>query len=531
MSSSFFASFLPRWSPRRGRGVSLLASLFLTVLLLPAAEPVAAPSAVDAPPTPKVRERRERSERPPVGDQAVSSGQARREAVGVFGSVEVAGEVSRDAVAVVGSAFVRPGGSVGGSLVSVLGSAEQRGRVGGDVVAVIGDALIDGPVGGQVVVVGGTLELGPSADLRQGYVLVGGQLRRDAAAKVAGQEVSVISSGAWSGLSTWVRSCLFWGRPLAFREGLGWAWWAAAAFAALYLLVALLFPRPVERAVGTLEARPGLTLVATILTVLCTPLVLTVLSISVVGLVLVPVLALGLLAALLLGQAAFRVWLGRRLLKVLGGTEVLGGTGEGMGSALIAGSALVLLLYTVPLLGFALVFTLAWLSTGVMVLTAALALRRAPAAPAGVPAAGPAPAVESPPVAGAYADPAVLPRAGFLVRSLALALDVLVVGSVVALMHAIAPAFLLVLAAYGAVLWRLRGATLGGMILGLRVVRTDGKDVDWTTAGIRALSCFLSLLPLGLGFLWIAFDRDRQAWHDKVAGTVVIRVPRGVSLA
>ena len=525
MSSSFFASFLPRWSPRRGRGVSLLASLFLTALLLPAAEPVAAPSAVDAPPTPKVRERRERSERPPVGDQAVSSGQARREAVGVFGSVEVAGEVSRDAVAVVGSAFVRPGGSVGGSLVSVLGSAEQRGRVGGDVVVVIGDALIDGPVGGQVVVVGGTLELGPSADLRQGYVLVGGQLRRDAAAKVAGQEVSVISSGAWSGFSTWVRSCLFWGRPLAFREGLGWAWWAAAAFAALYLLVALLFPRPVERAVGTLEARPGLTLVATILTVLCTPLVLTVLSISVVGLVLVPVLALGLLAALLLGQAAFRVWLGRRLLKVLGGT------GEGMGSALIAGSALLLLLYTVPLLGFALVFTLAWLSTGVMVLTAALALRRAPAAPAGVPAAGPAPAVESPPVAGAYADPAVLPRAGFLVRSLALALDVLVVGSVVALMHAIAPAFLLVLAAYGAVLWRLRGATLGGMILGLRVVRTDGKDVDWTTAGIRALSCFLSLLPLGLGFLWIAFDRDRQAWHDKVAGTVVIRVPRGVSLA
>jgi uncharacterized RDD family membrane protein YckC len=265
--------------------------------------------------------------------------------------------------------------------------------------------------------------------------------------------------------------------------------------------------------------------VATFLTVLCTPLVLTVLSISVVGLVLVPVLALGLLAAFLLGQAAFRVWLGRRLLKVLGGT------GEGMGSALIAGSALVLLLYTVPLLGFALVFTLAWLSTGVMVLTAALALRRAPAAPAGFPPPGPAPTVESPPVVGTYADPAVLPRAGFLVRSVALALDVLVVGSVVALMHAIAPAFLLVLAAYGAVLWRLRGATLGGMILGLRVVRTDGKDVDWTTAGIRALGCFLSLLPLGLGFLWIAFDRDRQAWHDKVAGTVVIRVPRGVSLA
>jgi uncharacterized RDD family membrane protein YckC len=31
------------------------------------------------------------------------------------------------------------------------------------------------------------------------------------------------------------------------------------------------------------------------------------------------------------------------------------------------------------------------------------------------------------------------------------------------------------------------------------------------------------MLPLGLGFLWIAFDKRKQAWHDKLAGTVVIR--------
>ncbi|PAW80269.1 MAG: hypothetical protein B9S27_06590 [Opitutia bacterium Tous-C8FEB] len=124
-----------------------------------------------------------------------------------------------------------------------------------------------------------------------------------------------------------------------------------------------------------------------------------------------------------------------------------------------------------------------------------------------------------------------MPRAGLLVRIAALAIDALVVGIVVALAHALAPAFLLVLAGYGAVLWRLRGTTIGGTVCGLRVVRTDGREVDWTTAGLRALGCFLSLLPLGLGFLWIAFDRDHQAWHDKVAGTVVLRVPRGVALA
>jgi uncharacterized RDD family membrane protein YckC len=58
----------------------------------------------------------------------------------------------------------------------------------------------------------------------------------------------------------------------------------------------------------------------------------------------------------------------------------------------------------------------------------------------------------------------------------------------------------------------------------------DGREIDWETAIIRALSCFLSLAVAGLGFFWIAFDPDHQAWHDKIAGTVVVRVPKGVSL-
>jgi len=39
----------------------------------------------------------------------------------------------------------------------------------------------------------------------------------------------------------------------------------------------------------------------------------------------------------------------------------------------------------------------------------------------------------------------------------------------------------------------------------------------------------LSALPIGLGFIWIAIDENRQAWHDKIAGTVVVRVPPGTS--
>ena len=89
---------------------------------------------------------------------------------------------------------------------------------------------------------------------------------------------------------------------------------------------------------------------------------------------------------------------------------------------------------------------------------------------------------------------------------------------------------LLVLAAYGAVMWKLRGSTIGGSVFDLRVVRVDGRDIDWETAIIRALSCFLSLMVAGLGFFWIAFDDQKQAWHDKIAGTVVVRVAKGVPL-
>jgi uncharacterized RDD family membrane protein YckC len=87
-----------------------------------------------------------------------------------------------------------------------------------------------------------------------------------------------------------------------------------------------------------------------------------------------------------------------------------------------------------------------------------------------------------------------------------------------------------VLAVYGAVMWKTRGSTIGGSVFDLRVVRLDGRPIDWETAIVRALSCFLSMVVVGLGFIWIAFDGNKQAWHDKIAGTVVVRVAKGVPL-
>jgi uncharacterized RDD family membrane protein YckC len=86
------------------------------------------------------------------------------------------------------------------------------------------------------------------------------------------------------------------------------------------------------------------------------------------------------------------------------------------------------------------------------------------------------------------------------------------------------------LAGYGAIMWKLKGTTIGGTLCNLQVVRTDGGELDWATVIVRALSCFLSLIFAGLGFIWVAFDPERQAWHDKIAGTVVVRTVKTVAL-
>jgi uncharacterized RDD family membrane protein YckC len=112
----------------------------------------------------------------------------------------------------------------------------------------------------------------------------------------------------------------------------------------------------------------------------------------------------------------------------------------------------------------------------------------------------------------------------------ALLLDVVLVGILLHQVHEGPRLEMLVLAAYGAVMWKLKASTIGGIICGLQVVRLDGRPIDWPTAIVRALGCFLSLAIAGLGFLWIAIDSERQSWHDKIAGTVVVRAPKGVSL-
>ncbi len=67
------------------------------------------------------------------------------------------------------------------------------------------------------------------------------------------------------------------------------------------------------------------------------------------------------------------------------------------------------------------------------------------------------------------------------------------------------------------------GATLGYRLLGMQIVSINGAKPTVKQIAIRLIAAFVSALAFGLGYLWIALDKNKQAWHDKIAGTYVIR--------
>jgi uncharacterized RDD family membrane protein YckC len=503
------------------------------------------------------------------GDSDLPHGERADSVVSILGSSSIEGETRE--------------------VVSILGNTRVNGPVKQGAVAVLGNAYVDDTVGGDVVAVLGNVELGPHADIGGNVVAVGGTVKRDPNSIVAGGMQSIAAGAASFGwLRPWIDHCLFYGRPLSLARGLGWAWGVALAFLALYACLALLFRDGIVRCAQTFETQPGRTALAALLTVLLVPVLLVLLCISIIGIAAVPFVVIGLFCAGLFGKAVMLAWLGRRCL----GPRRTGALAHPVWAVLIGG-VIVLALYLVPVLGFILYKLLGLLGLGAVVYTLTHSARAwqaarndgvapSPAAmsppatpppvippvamsppdvapsvgptsqaaaasvstaaasvaaasdaigPGSEPAPGPAPSATSGvSAAAAPAISAALPRAGFWVRMLALLLDGLLIGFLMGFLHHAFHFELVLLAIYGAMMWKLRGSTIGGMVFDLQVVRLDGRPIDWETAIVRALGCFLSMAVAGLGFFWIAFDDAKQAWHDKIAGTVVVRVAKGVPL-
>jgi uncharacterized RDD family membrane protein YckC len=332
------------------------------------------------------------------------------------------------------------------------------------------------------------------------------------------------------------------GRPLAFDSRVLWAWYIAFGCLAFYALIALIAPSGVQKCMETLETRPGSSLLAALLTMLLTPVayLLLVLTLALaIGFVLLPLFSLGLFFAAIFGKIVMLAWLGRRFTKLLGDGPLAHPV-----FGVLLGGLIMLGFYTIPFAGFIIYKLAGILGLGVVVYTLILMFKASrppkPAVVAATPlsAAGAAPlAGETPPPVAALLPPvissATLPRAGFWIRLAAVVLDAILVGMLCGFLGSIWHGFGVFpfwFATYCAAMWTTKGTTVGGIICSLKVVRLDDRPIDWGVAVVRTLGGFLSLFVAGLGFIWVAFDDEKQSWHDKIAGTTIVRVPKGTPL-
>ena len=463
-------------------------------------------------------------------------------------STLAAGEEAQSVVSIGGSST--SGGDVRDGVISIMGGSRVTGgNVGGEVVSVLGNSYINGHVKGEVVTIMGNVEFGPNAVVNGEVVCIGGRITRDDKAVIKGDIHNIAIAGTnfdFTGLTTWFQECLIYGRPLAFHRNLFWAWCIALSFLAFYTLIALIAPAGVVKCAETLEQRPGYSLLAALLTMLLTPVAFILLALTLaiaVGFVLIPVFSLGLFFASIFGKIVMLAWLGRRFTKLLGD----GPLAHPVFGVLIGG-VIVLGLYTIPIVGFIVYKLLGILGLGVVVYTLILQFKASRPPKPAVVAAVASPALsgaaasngpnEVPPMVVSMAPPVIsavtLPRAGFWHRVAAVILDAVLVGILCGFLsniwHNFGSAFPFWFAAYNVVMWALKGTTIGGIICSLKVVRLDDRPVDWGVAIVRGLGAFLSLAVAGLGFIWVAFDEEKQSWHDKIAGTTIVRVPKGTAL-
>ena len=413
---------------------------------------------------------------------------------------------------------------VGGAPVVIKAGESAR-----DVVVVGSDVEVDGIVQGDLVVVLGNVRLGPAGQVAHGPVIVGGDLFTQPGSKI-GNNPTVLSLSALGGVTNilspafveagkrWVAEGAFRIRPLPHR--LPMAWMVAGFLLLFFVVIGVLFQRPVAATVSVLDEKPGTSLMMGLLVGFLSLLLVLLLIVSLVGVIVLPFVVCALAALFIIGKVAVYRYAGQTLGGQLGVTFL-----QNPLVALISGTLLFYLCYAVPVIG-----AIVWLMVvplGIGAVTLAT-LGRKKSATSGV-AAGGVPVVD-PSLSLASPPPMVLPRVGFWLRFLATFLDFMLVGLVMALLVRTPQWFLLVWTVYHLAMWSWKGTTVGGIILGLRIVRLDGGPISLPVAAVRLLGGFFSAAVFFLGFFWSGWTQDRQSWHDKIAGTVVVRYPKSTPL-
>lgn len=411
-------------------------------------------------------------------------------------------------------------------VVSILGNAAVAGHVEGDVVALLSTATLapTAVIEGDFVAVGGPVTVEPGAVIDGDVVVVGGSFNVPPDFSPGGDQVVVGSlPGMWdfTPVLRWITEGLLLGRLIV--PDLAWVWVFVLVQLLLFLATNLVFERPVRTCAAVLAGKPLTAILAGILVVLLSGPVTLVLVVSVIGLPVVPLLWIVLFLAGFFGQVSVARWVGGNIV-----AEAVPGDRLQATRSVAIGFGALCLAYMVPVLGITV-----WLMAGVMGLGAAAAtffegLRREHPTPAGP--ADPASSVEADRPDLSPTGPVDMPLASFASRLGALALDVVLLAIVCGLAKLPGRWAFAVVLVYHVALWSWISTTVGGIICQVRVVRADHSPLRTTDALVRGLAGIFSVVVAGLGWFWILWDVRRQSWHDRIAGTYVVRVPPGERL-
>jgi uncharacterized RDD family membrane protein YckC len=469
-------------------------------------------------------------------------------------------------------------------LIVVFGNVLVEGHVCGDLSVTLGDVRLatGASVEGTLVVVGGKATIEPGATVGQELVLVGGTLDAPADFRPGREQIvvgmPVLGAGMRQSVPYLTRGLLL-GRLIV--PDIGWIWVVVAVLFFVQLLLNLLFPRATGASARIITERPLSTFMAGVLVLVLTGPVVALLAVTVIGIAVLPVLFGALLIAWIVGKVAVNRWIGTRLFEQDDMDSRLEST-----RSFVIGFVVITIAYMIPLLGIVVWGLTGVLGLGAATLAFVRGYRRenpptvrapretppvppppAPPSPFETAALGATPFVAEagagsidpdlsmhrstlgdpftmpppafagsvPPTAGGAAaaalDPRALlayPHASFGERAAAFALDALLVALLAGMSgwHDPSDFYLQLLVAYHIGFWLWKATTLGGIICQLRVVRVDGAPLRFVDALVRGLVGVFSIAAFGLGGLWILRDPERQSWHDKVAGTFVVRVPK-----
>ena len=417
------------------------------------------------------------------------------------------------------------GESTSGDVVLLRGHARIEGTVNGDCVLVGSDADISGTINGDMVGVASKLRFSPGTTINGDLASTVSTVSGASDVHVNGERINLdlFPPDTLLGFNKWFSGTILLLRPMSPDSFT--SWFGALFVLAFSLGVGALFPRLLADTGKVLQERTPAALLSGLAIVPAAALFCFLLLITILGILVIPFVVATLIVFSIIGNAAVFQVIGQRLAPKLK---------EQKYSSLCwitLGALICWIVYCIPVIGFlagSIVFLAGLGAFSLYVIDRARGTPTPRLSDATAKALTHEPKRES---VSAHPAPALTAanKSDFWRRLGANLIDLVVLYSLLEFTHItriLVPAW--VLYRFGLYAWK--SATLGEIILNLRVEKLDGGSLigDYGTALVRALASLLSLLPAGLGFLWILFDAQRQTWHDKISGSVVVpAVPRG----